>query len=227
MITVQPLEDTDAIGAVRCMSAAFEGAQLTPWLTDPNPVTAAILQPLDFRLGRLRGSETQLVARDDKGAVCGLISFGIQDPDAHPDGLSLGKVEASLVNWEIWLKNLPLLWKHRHAIRKYRGRIRMLHEHSTEKHKVNMRDRGHPKFVHVHLLTVSPDYQGRGIGKVLIAQAKAVAGHNQIPVYLESSAAGYQFYLHEGFEDLHNNMDLWDDGNLVWSAAAVMWQPLV
>lgn len=226
MITVSVLQDKDATGAAKCMSDAFDGTTFNNWLNDPSDPTIIIRQTLAFRLGARQGSEQQSVALDESGTVCGLISFVIRGPDGNNEGGSvLGKLEAILLDWEIRLRNLPILWAHRQSTRTSRDRFKQAMTHAGEKEKVNMDNQGHSRFVHIHLLTVSPGYQGRGIGQKLLHFAKQVSETENIPIYLESSAVGYPFYMREGFIDLKNSMDVWDEGVQVWSAAAIMWSP--
>lgn len=51
-------------------------------------------------------------------------------------------------------------------------------------------------------MIVHPEYQGRGIGRQLLAEICALASEAGQPVYLESSPAGVKMYLNAGFEEV-------------------------
>lgn len=51
-------------------------------------------------------------------------------------------------------------------------------------------------------MIVHPEYQGRGIGRRLLAEICALASEAAQRVYLESSPAGTKLYLNAGFEEI-------------------------
>lgn len=71
------------------------------------------------------------------------------------------------------------------------------------------------KYVYCHVIAVRPEYQRKGIGKLLTEFGIRVAQQAGLPIYLESSEVGQRLYEKMGFRYLENKIVhkaevLWD-----------------
>ncbi|EEP76732.1 predicted protein [Uncinocarpus reesii 1704] len=92
---------------------------------------------------------------------------------------------------------------------------------------VRKRRMGGQKHLLLASLVTHPEYQGRGIGSLLLKEGLAVADKHNIPAWLEASAAGYPLYKKFGFEDVEIfDMDLTKyGGKTVARSVAMVRQP--
>ncbi|KAF3038153.1 hypothetical protein E8E12_007285 [Didymella heteroderae] len=61
---------------------------------------------------------------------------------------------------------------------------------------------GNRPHIYLHMLHTDPEYQGRGAGSALLNWGKTKADKLGLPIYLESSAVGHEFYKKHGFKDI-------------------------
>jgi GNAT superfamily N-acetyltransferase len=74
---------------------------------------------------------------------------------------------------------------------------------------------------HVSILAVSPDYQRRGVGTLLIREGQRLALLDEVPLVLESSPVGRGLYEKNGFERLWEGKTCGlDDVIMVWCPGA-------
>lgn len=77
------------------------------------------------------------------------------------------------------------------------------------------------------MLHTDPDFQGRGAGGALMEWGKQKATELGVPIYLESSAKGYQFYLKKGFKEIEVfPVDLSKFGGPVHRQPLMIWEPV-
>ncbi|BFZ54755.1 hypothetical protein PYCC9005_001792 [Savitreella phatthalungensis] len=77
-------------------------------------------------------------------------------------------------------------------------------------------------FTYVSWLAVRPEAQGRGVGKAMLEHGMS----RGLPLFLESSEAGYPVYMHVGFEDLNVPTIIRDeDGAVVEELPSLLWRP--
>jgi GNAT superfamily N-acetyltransferase len=54
------------------------------------------------------------------------------------------------------------------------------------------------------ILVTTPEFQGRGVGRLLCNEGLKIADLEKLPVWLEASARGRRLYQKLGFEDVEN-----------------------
>ncbi|KAH8774911.1 hypothetical protein BGZ57DRAFT_381144 [Hyaloscypha finlandica] len=54
------------------------------------------------------------------------------------------------------------------------------------------------------ILVTSPEFQGRGVGRLLCNEGLQIADREKLPAWLEASARGRRLYQKLGFEDVAN-----------------------
>lgn len=226
MVKVRPVAagDEKQVSAVRF--SAFHGSVLSTYLHDPTDPHSRAIMAASIYMTTLRGSAQNLIAIDNSNKICGSITYVLQSHDGIPEHSSiLGTLEAKLFAWEFWITHLPVWWQSRAQKAEFDRRRKLFSQCTAKGQTENVHDRGFKRFVYVQVLAVSPDHQGHGVGKALINHAKGLAKREGVPLYLESTKAGYGFYLHEEFEDSKNDTKLIDDGKVVWQAPGMLWYP--
>ncbi|OTB08662.1 hypothetical protein M426DRAFT_316675 [Hypoxylon sp. CI-4A] len=58
------------------------------------------------------------------------------------------------------------------------------------------------QYIYLSVIAVDPEYQRRGIGRLLMLWGVDIAEKLQIPIYTEASESGYRLYENVGFERL-------------------------
>lgn len=85
-----------------------------------------------------------------------------------------------------------------------------------------LRQEGYPgveHYLYITWLAVHPDFQGRGVCSLML-QYGVKRG---LPMYLEASDEGYPVYLHKGFQELSQRLEIRrEDGSLVESVPTML-----
>lgn len=77
------------------------------------------------------------------------------------------------------------------------------------------------------LIVTTPEFQGRGVGSLLIRDGFAVADEHNLPVWLEASPRGYRVYKKLGFQDVEEfEMDLTKYGGKTIDRSVGMIRPV-
>ncbi|KAF2196002.1 hypothetical protein GQ43DRAFT_334579, partial [Delitschia confertaspora ATCC 74209] len=101
----------------------------------------------------------------------------------------INKLERYLLSWELWYEAKFL----DRASNSRRMRSWSEAEDATTYPAIG-------NFLHLGLLSVSPQFQRRGIGAKLVKHGQELAAQDNVPVTLEPSMAGRRLYLKSGFK---------------------------
>jgi GNAT superfamily N-acetyltransferase len=63
------------------------------------------------------------------------------------------------------------------------------------------------KYIYCHVMAVHPDYQRKGIGKLLMEYGISVAQQVELPIYIESSQDGVRLYEKMGCQQIKQPTD--------------------
>ncbi|KAL9001454.1 MAG: hypothetical protein Q9169_000029 [Polycauliona sp. 2 TL-2023] len=80
----------------------------------------------------------------------------------------------------------------------------------------------HPPIIILEDLCVTPSYQWRGAGKLLLKSLTDFADERNLPCYVESTPVAYNMYIHQGFREV-DGLDIelreWRRGEAVYRTA--------
>lgn len=82
-----------------------------------------------------------------------------------------------------------------------------------------------PQCLHLHMISVDPSKQAKGVGRALVNWGKALASEEGLPLYLEAVVEAVGFYEKEGFVRLSHDMVIGDgDGEETYRIPAFAWE---
>jgi GNAT superfamily N-acetyltransferase len=81
-----------------------------------------------------------------------------------------------------------------------------------------------PACLHLHLIVISPEAQGKGVGKKLLDWGKELAVREDLPLFLESNLEAIGFYEKSGLARLSRDVVVGSDGEESIPIPAFVWE---
>lgn len=223
MVTLRKMRMADVKESCEMRHHAFLGTPLSDWLMGTTAAgTILSMSEHVFSLVIL-GETNEYVAVDDTGKILGSISYSVQGEEQTQS--ILARLEAYLFSWEFYLLNLAGHWRERGSVKERMRKREIIIEALHEGQKQNLHDKGISRYVYLSVLAVGPSAQGSGTGGKLLQLSLDLAQELGVPCYLESTDAGYRFYLKKGFKDTGVDIYVDDDDKRIWTPRLLIWHP--
>jgi len=81
-----------------------------------------------------------------------------------------------------------------------------------------------PACLHLHLIVIAPEAQGKGVGRTLVDWGKALAVQEDLPLFLEATLEAVGFYERGGFKRLGRDVKIEPEGQEAILIPAFVWE---
>jgi N-acetylglutamate synthase-like GNAT family acetyltransferase len=81
-----------------------------------------------------------------------------------------------------------------------------------------------PDCLHLHLIVIAPEAQGKGVGRMLVDWGKALAVQEDLPLFLEATLEAVGFYERGGFKRLGRDVAIEAEGQEAILIPAFVWE---
>lgn len=146
---------------------------------------------------RFASPDMRIVVAEDSssGEILGMSCWAVEGPET-----GLQRKWAGERTWLEWLEG-RLIWAERRW-GEFAGMDRSVDSEFLRNFMDAFQGDGklvHPAYLCIHLITVAPSAQGRGVGRMLVDWGKELAAEEELPIFLEASVEAVGFYEKGGF----------------------------
>jgi GNAT superfamily N-acetyltransferase len=215
--------------------AAFDGTPLMKWLgRDISALSRmqrdAILQGNKLHFVAVDRSVHGTAAADTvDGKLIGLAIFcRVSDDQSKLYQRQIGYlqwIEAQAASLETYVATWVKYLQDRKSVSEQLRKIGILGATLSAGKQTALMDKGIHDFIDLSILTIHPSYQGKGVGKKLLEVVFEHARREDVPVWLESTPAGYPVYIKVGFKETGCTMTIQDGDQVIEQVPGLLWRP--